>query len=101
LAKIPAVVRFVSQEPALGLVTDLDWQNLDWLIYGGESGKNYRPQDLNWARAAKAKCEESGVAFFYKQGNGFKSGMNPQLDGKVIQEFPVPRVIPDVFALAA
>ncbi len=101
LSKIPSAVRFVSYEPALGLVTDLDWLNLDWMIYGAESGKNYRPQDLNWARAAKAKCDEFGVAFFYKQGNGFKSGTNPQFDGKIIQEFPAPRSIPDGLALAA
>jgi protein gp37 len=101
LAKIPAVVRFVSYEPALGLVTDLDWKNLDWLIYGGESGNNFRSHDVNWARAAKAKCDEFGAAFFYKQGNGFKSGTNPNLDGKIIQEFPAPRVVSDELALAA
>lgn len=101
LAKIPAAVRFVSYEPALGLVTDLDWQNVDWLIYGGESGQNYRPHDANWARAAKAKCDEFGVVFFYKQGNGFKSGMNPRLDGEIIQTFPIVRKMSDALALAA
>jgi protein gp37 len=101
LAKIPAVVRFASYEPALGPVTDLDWQNLDWLIYGGESGKNFRPHDVNWAKAAKAKCDEFGVTFFYKQGSGFKPGSNPELDGKIIQEYPAPRLISSELALAA
>jgi uncharacterized caspase-like protein len=49
---------------------------------------------------AKAKCEEFDVALFYKQGNGFKSGTNPQLDEKIIQEFPVPRVVSDTLAFA-
>lgn len=92
LAKIPAVVRFVSYEPALGAVEGLDWKNLDWLIYGGESGPNFRKHDVAWAQAVKAKCDEFGIPFFYKQGNGFKSGSNATLDGEVIQNFPAARL---------
>lgn len=92
LSKIPAAVRFISYEPALGPVSDLDWQNLDWLIYGGESGRDFRPHDVSWARQAKAKCDEHRIAFFYKQGNGIKAGNDKLLNGEIIQQYPKPRL---------
>ena len=89
LAKVPAAVRFVSYEPALGPVTDLDWGKLDWMIYGGESGAGFRPHNVEWARHAKQKCDAFGVAFFFKQGNGLKSGNDDHLDGQLVQNYPL------------
>lgn len=88
LAHIPSQVRFVSYEPALGPVTGLKWANLNWIIYGGESGKGYRTDQSEWARHVKSRCVEFGVSFFYKQGAAFRPGADPTLDGVKIQEFP-------------
>lgn len=91
LRKIPAAVRFVSYEPALGSLADLDLTGLDWVIYGGESGPGYRPENKDWAREMHRKCSASGVAFFHKQSAGHRTEMGIELDGKIVREFPLPR----------
>lgn len=92
LRVIRAVVRFVSYEPALGpLAHVLDLEGLDWVIYGGESGPNFRPDKDEWARDMRAKCRANGTAFFYKQTAARRQGTRPVLDGKTVQEYPVPR----------
>lgn len=88
LRSIPAVVRFISYEPALGPLDDLGLTGIDWVIYGGESGPGHRPHDLQWARSMRDRCRDLGVAFFYKQGSGPRPGMYASLDGEVGQAFP-------------
>lgn len=88
LRAIPAPVRFISYEPALGPLNDIDLSGIHWVIYGGESGPNRRPEDKQWARDMRDKCAAAGVAFFHKQSAGLHSGTGMLLDGKVIQEFP-------------
>jgi protein gp37 len=92
LAKIPASVRFMSYEPALGPLDDLDLTGLDWVIYGGESGPGYRPHDLAWPRAMRVKCEKAGVAFFFKQSSAIRTEMGITLDGETVRKYPTPRV---------
>src|SRR3990172_880901 len=54
LVNVPAVIHFVSAEPLLGFTSYLPWlSKLDWIIVGGESGPNYRPMDLAWARSIR------------------------------------------------
>lgn len=97
LLRIPAAVRFVSYEPALGPVNfrtgwggdgdccdcgdsecpgpgsrGCDSMRIDWLIVGGESGTGARPFDIAWARSAVAQCKAAGVPVFVKQ-----MGANP------------------------
>jgi len=91
LRKIPAVVRFVSYEPALGSLNGLDLAGIDWVIYGGESGSGHRPEDKQWARDMHAKCNETGAAFFHKQSAGYRTELGIELDGKIVREFPTPR----------
>lgn len=71
LRELPAAIRFVSQEPALGPITYSDprlaLEGIDWLIWGGESGRGARPANLDWAVYARYQCEIAGVAFFMKQ----------------------------------
>jgi protein gp37 len=82
LLSLPAAVRFVSYEPALGPVNfRLEWlapfvdvtpsldrtPRLDWVIVGGESGHGARPFDLWWARTTVRQCADAGVACFVKQ----------------------------------
>lgn len=93
LREIPAVVRFVSYEPAIGPLDQLDLTGIDWVIYGGESGPGHRPEDKQWARDMHARCSEAGVAFFHKQSAGHRTEMGIELDGQIVREFPVPRVL--------
>jgi len=67
LKATPAAVRFVSYEPALGALGEVDLSGLDWVICGGESGPGARPMHPDWARAARDACQAAGVAFFFKQ----------------------------------
>jgi protein gp37 len=93
LRDIPAVVRFISYEPAIGPLDDLDISGIDWIIYGGESGPGHRAEDKNWARVMHAKCSESGTAFFHKQSAGWRTELGIELDGKIVREYPTPRVV--------
>ncbi|MFP5226634.1 MAG: DUF5131 family protein [Acidobacteriota bacterium] len=69
LRKIPAAVRFISQEPQLSAI---NWTpemlcGISWVIIGGESGPGARPFDIQWARDTLRQCREAGVAVFVKQ----------------------------------
>ena len=89
LREVPALVRFISYEPALGPLDDLDISGIDWVIYGGESGPGYRPEDKDWAREMRAKCRETGAAFFHKQSAAPRTEMGIALDGEIVREFPI------------
>lgn len=93
LRPLPAVVRFVSYEPAIGPLDALALDGIDWLIYGGESGPGRRPEDKQWARDIRDRCwsHEPRVAFFHKQSAGHRTEMGIELDGKIVREFPVVR----------
>jgi len=90
LRATPAIIRFISAEPLLGPLDDLDLTAIDWVIGGGESGPGYRPADLAWARGLRELCELHSVAFFWKQWGGktSKSG-GRMLDGRTWSEYPV------------
>jgi protein gp37 len=67
LAAVPAAIRFLSCEPLLGPLPSLDLDGLDWVIVGGESGRNARPLDLGWVRDLRDRCSAAAVDFFVKQ----------------------------------
>lgn len=67
LRQIPAVVRFLSLEPLLEDLGDLDLTGIHWVICGGESGPGARPMQLEWARKIGDQCEAAGVPWFFKQ----------------------------------
>lgn len=73
LMRVPAFIRFISYEPALGPLDIADYLGskdkgeLDWVIVGGESGPNARPFNLDWARSMIAQCRDERVACFIKQ----------------------------------
>lgn len=90
LSEIPAVVRFVSYEPALGPADDLWLDGIDWVIYGGESGAGYRPDTDDWARDLLARCRDRNIAFWYKQGAAPRPQMKTTLDGQTVHEWPTP-----------
>lgn len=85
LDDVPALVRFISYEPAIGpLRLHNGPQQPDWLICGGESGPGARMMDPLWAAAIKHDCETWGVSFFMKQMTGKK----PIPDHLMLREFP-------------
>lgn len=89
LRKVEANVRFISVEPLIASIGKLDLTGIHWVIVGGESGPQYRPMDLEWAREIRDQCRDSGVPFFFKQVGGVtaKSG-GRLLDGREWNEFP-------------
>lgn len=88
IRNLDSAVRFVSYEPALGPLDRLDLTGLDWIIYGGESGPGFRPEDKQWARDMRDRCQASCVAFFHKQSAAYRTEMGIALDGEVIRQYP-------------
>lgn len=93
LRRIPAVVRFISYEPALGPLDDLDLRYIDWVIYGGESGPKFREHDIAWPRAMRDRCADEDIAFYFKQSSARFTERGIELDGKIIRQYPVPRLV--------
>jgi protein gp37 len=103
LRKIPATVRFISYEPAIGPLDQLKLDGIDWVLYGGESGPGYRKEDKQWARDMNARCEAeterrrlAGLttvcAFFHKQSAAIRTEMGIELDGHIVKNYPNRRV---------
>ncbi len=92
LSESPVAVRFLSVEPLLGPVGELDLREISWVIVGGESGPGARPIAAEWVREIRDQCVESRTAFFFKQWGGFrpKSG-GRLLDGREWSEYPQPK----------
>lgn len=106
LRRTPAVVRFISAEPLLGPLDDLDLKDLDWLIAGGESngpprralvsppnghGPEPKQMALEWVRSLRDRCGQAGVAFFFKQWGGRTPRSGGRiLDGRTWDEMPQP-----------
>ena len=86
LRKVPAHVRFLSLEPLLGPMPELDLTGIHWVIVGGESGPGFRPMKERWVKDIRDKCLETGVPFFFKQWH--KQGTGRLLEGRTWDEFP-------------
>jgi protein gp37 len=85
-----AHVRFISAEPLLGPLDQLELQGIHWVIGGGESGKGYRSCDPTWARGLRDLCCRKGVKFFWKQWGGARPKAGGRLlDGREWNEYPV------------
>lgn len=84
-----ASVRFLSIEPLVGAIGELDLTGIHWVIVGGESGPGYRPMQLEWAKEVRDQCRKANVAFFFKQWGGVrpKSG-GRKLEGKEWNGYP-------------
>jgi protein gp37 len=84
-----AAVKFLSLEPLLGPLRELDLRSIDWAIVGGESGPGARPMEESWVLEIKAQCREAGVPFFFKQWGGFnKKKTGRLLEGRTWDEWP-------------
>lgn len=82
-------VAFLSIEPLLENLGTVDFQGIDWVIVGGESGPGARPIRQKWVRSIRNECHASGIPFFFKQWGGVrKSQTGRTLDGQIYGELP-------------
>jgi len=89
LRSVQVRVRFLSIEPLLEDLGQVDFRQMDWVIVGGESGPGARPMQAEWVRSLRDQCHRAGVAFFFKQWGGVrKSETGRSLDGQIYSEFP-------------
>lgn len=89
LAATPAQVRFLSLEPLIGPLPNLDLAGIDWVIVGGESGPGSRPMKREWVEDIRSQCLAAGVPFFFKQWGGTRKDLaGRELDGQTYDEFP-------------
>ena len=82
LQDAPLSTRFLSIEPLLGPVGDIDIEGISWVIVGGESGPNARPMKREWAIEVRDLCERKGIPFFFKQWGG----RTPKAGGRLLDE---------------
>jgi protein gp37 len=89
LMKTRARVKFLSCEPLIGPLNNLDLTDIDWVIVGGESGRNPRPMQPEWVLDIQEQCARHEVAFFFKQWGGTnKKKSGRLLNGKTYNEMP-------------
>ncbi|MFI7644152.1 DUF5131 family protein [Nonomuraea sp. NPDC049400] len=93
LRKVPAEVGFLSCEPLIGPLGDLDLAGIHWMIVGGESGPRARPMHPDWARSLRDQCARAGVPFFFKQWGSWAPsgwhGIGRPLPGSVFVGDPI------------
>lgn len=90
LTRIAAVTRFVSFEPLIGPVGDIDLIGVHWAIVGGESGPRSRPMAIEWVEQIQRACKRDDVAFFFKQWGGKNKKLTGRkLHGRTFDEYPV------------
>lgn len=82
-------IRFLSVEPLLEDLGEIDLSGIHWVIVGGESGRGARPMDPAWVRRILKQCQKQNVPFFFKQWGGVNKGKAGRvLDGRTYDEFP-------------
>ena len=98
LRQAPAKVRFLSIEPLLEDLGEIDLSGIAWVIVGGESGPGARPMEKDWVISIRQQCRNQGVPFFFKQWGGVRKKKTGRLlDDRTYDEYPnrVSRPIPD------
>ncbi|MGE3067238.1 MAG: DUF5131 family protein [Hyphomicrobiaceae bacterium] len=92
LRRTKARTKFLSLEPLLGPLDNLDLTGIDWAIAGGESGPGARPMPAEWVRSIRDQCIDADVAFHFKQWGGKnKKKTGRMLDGRTWDEWPSSR----------
>ncbi|MDY5184582.1 DUF5131 family protein [Helicobacter trogontum] len=93
---LKANVKWLSCEPLISDLGELDLSGIDWIVAGGESGARARPMQKEWVLKIKKQCKEQNVAFFFKQWGAYgedgikrsKKENSAKLDGEIYQEYP-------------
>jgi protein gp37 len=81
LRKVPAFIKFLSIEPMLSAIPEMNLLEIDWVIVGGESGPKSRPIKEEWIIDIKNQCSQKQIPFFFKQWGG----KNKKASGKLLQ----------------
>jgi len=90
LRETNAQIKFLSCEPLIGPLADMNLENINWVIVGGESGRKARPIKESWIWDIKQQCQEHGVAFFFKQWGGINKKKTGRLLGnRTYDEMPI------------
>lgn len=85
-----AHLKFLSCEPLLGPLENMNLKGIHWVIVGGESGPKARPMKEEWVWDIKLQCEQNNIAFFFKQWGGVQKHRHGRtLKGNIYEEFPV------------
>ena len=86
---IPAQTRFLSLEPLIEAIPDINLDSIDWVIAGGESGPKARKIEEAWVQSIRDQCDHAGVRFFFKQWGGTNKKRNGRiLDNRTWDDFP-------------
>lgn len=89
LRKTNAHTKFLSCEPLIGPLSNLNLKNINWVIVGGESGRKPRPMDPDWVIDIQKQCKKAKAAFFFKQWGGTnKKATGRLLNGRTYDEMP-------------
>lgn len=89
LREVPAQTKFLSCEPLIGSIGDMDLQGIHWVIAGGESGPYARPMKKEWANEIFKQCRQQNVCFFFKQWGGVRKDLTGRtLHGRTYDEMP-------------
>jgi protein gp37 len=93
LRRTGARIKFLSLEPLLGPLPELDLRGIHWVIVGGESGPGARPMKPAWARDLRDQCRRTRVPFFFKQWGGTNKKLTGRvLDGRTWDEMPAHKI---------
>ena len=89
LRSVQSAVRFLSCEPLIGPLDELNLDGIGWVIVGGESGPRARPMQKDWVLSIRRQCYSAGVPFFFKQWGGVRKQMTGrELEGRTYDEMP-------------
>ena len=90
LKQVNASIKFLSCEPLLADLGEIDLEGIDWVIVGGESGPKSRPMHPEWATNLRDQCIMKGVPYFFKQWGGINKKANGRtLEGKEWCQMPL------------
>ncbi|MBL8524167.1 MAG: phage Gp37/Gp68 family protein [Betaproteobacteria bacterium] len=94
LRQTPAKIKFLSCEPLIGPLENLNLTDIDWVIVGGESGRGARPMSQLWVKSILRQCRDARVKFFFKQWGGIrKDKTGRKLNGRTYDEMPKQKII--------
>lgn len=89
LRETGAKIKFLSCEPLIGPLDNLNLTNIDWVIVGGESGPKARPMKEEWIKSIRDQCYAFNCAFFFKQWGGVQKHKTGRLlEGRIWDEYP-------------
>jgi protein gp37 len=89
LRSVPAAVRFLSCEPLIGSLKEINLRGIHWVIVGGESGYGARPMKVEWIREIFSACRKLRIPFFFKQWGGVRKDLTGRsLNGRTYSEMP-------------